>query len=132
MCGSRAGVHACVHECVVCSVVCDRWPRCVRALRVQVKSRLAMHAQKRAREAEMDTRVAPDVVYAEYERKTRQRAEEEEARKAAKKERQRDAKKAAAAEAEAPQPGDGTAAAAVDEDLMAAMGFGGFGSSKKS
>ena len=58
-------------------------------MRCQVRSRLAMHKERQAREAELDKRAAsdPHAAFVEYERKLRERAEEEEARKASKKDR---------------------------------------------
>ncbi len=96
--------------------------------RAQVKNRLNLHKQKREREAAAALDTDPTKHFQEYEDRMRKLAEDEEADKLAKKERKKAKKEASVAEASA-----AAALPAEDEDgMMAAMGFAGFGTSKKS
>ena len=75
---------------------------------------------------------AADAAAAAYEARLAAREEEEQAAKRAKKEAAREAKAAAKAEAEAAEAAAAEeAGAGMDPDMMAMMGFGGFGGSKK-
>jgi hypothetical protein len=119
----------------------------------QVKNRLEMHKLKRQREAEAAITVDPTAHLREYEAKMRKKAEEEAERKRLKKERRKLRKLGL--------PTDGSASVVPGEDeedtsdddegkggqvddkqvpggtceedaMMAAMGFAGFGSTKKN
>ena len=94
-----------------------------------------MHKERQQREAEMDKKAAadPHATFVEYERKMRAQAEEEEAKKAAKlvkaKERKAQEKES---QATAAATGDDDDGGGGDPDMLAMMGFGGFGTSKKA
>ena len=92
----------------------------------QVKNRLNMHKLKREREATAALETDPTKHFQEYEERMRRQAEEEEQEKEMKKQRKRDKKEEAAKLEAALAPSE-----QGDDDMMAMLGFAGFGTSKK-
>jgi U4/U6.U5 tri-snRNP component SNU23 len=106
----------------------------------QVKNRLAMHKDRAKQEAEKQKAAAadPNAHFVEYERKMRAQAEEEEARKSNKKQRVKEKQRSKGDKDEGGVPAGYEGAGAggdevtgADAEMMAMMGFGGFGSSSK-
>ena len=89
------------------------------------------NALKRKRPGEEEPKEKPNPL-AEYEEKMRLRAEEEEARKESKRQKRKEAKETKKAEKQAANAEVDDSLGGADPDMMAMMGFGGFGGSKKT
>lgn len=96
----------------------------------QVRNRLAMHKQKRERDAAAEGKETDHI--AEYEARMKVLLQEEEEKKRLKKEKKRQKKDEEPSVTEGGGGGGGEEAEAGNDDMMAMMGFAGFGGSKKN